>query len=148
MQSKRFLYLGILLVLAVAVAACSGKSQPSAPAEAPDIGSLSKNADGYVDISVDQLAAMLPNKDFTLVNVHIPYAGDIPQTDLEIPYDQIEQNLSQLPDKDAPIVVYCRSGAMSTVAAKKLVSLGYTNILELDGGMNAWKAAGNELVTR
>ncbi len=34
---------------------------------------------------------------------------------------------------------------MSTIAAKVLVEMGYTNVMELDGGFNAWKAAGYEL---
>jgi rhodanese-related sulfurtransferase len=37
---------------------------------------------------------------------------------------------------------------MSTEAAPILVKLGYTNIIEVDGGMQAWQAAGNELISK
>ncbi|MGQ9629074.1 MAG: rhodanese-like domain-containing protein [bacterium] len=141
------------LVLSVAVEAGEGTDCPCFKGEVTSglqvaVPEFPKNADGYADITVRELANMLTNKNFTLVNVHIPYEGEIPKTDLFIPFDLIAENLDKLPDKDSPIVLYCRSGSMSTAAAKTLTRLGYTNIMELDGGFNAWKAAGYELLNK
>jgi rhodanese-related sulfurtransferase len=144
-RNKFWLAVGVLAVVALMVAAC-GSASPEAEDSGMVSGDLVKNSDGYVDISVQQLADMLQDKDFALVNVHIPYEGEIPQTDQFIPFDEIAAYQDQLPEKDATIVLYCRSGNMSTSAARDLVELGYTNVLELDGGFNAWEAAGYELL--
>jgi len=143
-----------LVVLVLLLAGCASAGTPKSAvtpetagsAQAPtSLQALPKNSDGYADLTVQELADGLASKSFTLVNVHVPYAGELPQTDLFIPYDKIEQQANELPDKNAPIVLYCRSGAMSTAAAKALVQLGYSNIMELDGGTSAWEAAGYEL---
>ena len=100
----------------------------------------------YQNIAPEELNTLLKDKDFVFVNVHIPFEGDIADTDLSIPYNEIEQNLSQLPaDKNAKIMLYCRSGRMSAIAAEQLVSLGFTNIWNLNGGMVEWEQAGFEL---
>jgi rhodanese-related sulfurtransferase len=128
----------LLLLLVVLLAGCQSK---------PVSGETVSTAGGsYQDVTPDELNTMFKDKDFVLVNVHIPFTGNIKETDVSIPYDQIEQNLSQLPaDKNTRIVLYCRSGRMSQIAAEKLVSLGYTNIWNLKGGMVDWEQAGYKL---
>jgi rhodanese-related sulfurtransferase len=102
---------------------------------------------GYVDISLDQFVEMLKIKDFILINVHIPYEGEIPGTDLFIPYNAIDQYKEKLPrQKDTKIVLYCRTGRMSAIAAEKLVQLGYTRIFEFHGGMREWERSGRQLL--
>ena len=64
-------------------------------------------------------------------------AGHIPEAIL-IPYTQIGEKANEmLPDKDQLILVYCRSGRRSKIAAEALVELGYTNIKEF-GGIIDW----------
>ena len=79
----------------------------------------------YTDISPEELNTMLADKDFLLVNTHIPFEGDLPETDLSIPYNEIGENLRLLPaDKDAKIVLYCRSDRMSRSAAARIEQAG------------------------
>ena len=63
--------------------------------------------------------------------------GHIPNAIL-IPYTEIENKAEEmLPDKEKLILVYCRSGRRSKIAAENLVKLGYTNVKEF-GGIIDW----------
>ena len=52
---------------------------------------------------------------------------------LNIPLQQLEQVLQAVPDKYTPLYVYCRSGARSQAAQKKLYSMGYHHVTDLGG---------------
>jgi rhodanese-related sulfurtransferase len=101
----------------------------------------------WTNVDAELLASMLQKKDFTFLNVKTPYIGEIEGTDLYIPYDQVAARAADLPaDKAAPIVVYCRTGRESAIAAQTLLDLGYTDVINLEGGMTAWTASGRTLV--
>lgn len=103
----------------------------------------------YTNVETADLKRMLGNKDFFLINVHVPYAGEIAATDAFIPYNEVEKNISKFPaDKSAKIVLYCRSGHMSAMAAETLVKLDFKNIWNLEGGMIAWENAGNTILQK
>lgn len=63
---------------------------------------------------------------------HIPGAILIPE------YEIVSRAENELPDKNQLILVYCRSGRRSKIAAQALVDLGYTNVKEF-GGIIDWK---------
>ena len=83
----------------------------------------------------------------TLINVHTPNQGSIADTDLTIPFDQIEARAGELPQgRGTALAIYCMTGNMSAIAGRTLTALGYTDVLELHGGMTAWQAAGLPLI--
>ena len=127
-----------IISVAVILAACGTANPPLSKVS-------SVGAEGYKMISVGELSQALKAKDFLFINVHIPVEGNIPDTDLVIPYNEIEKQINKLPsDKNAKIILYCRSGSMGNTAAQTLVGLGYTNVSNLEGGYIAWEAAGNQ----
>ena len=139
--------LGVLVALS---GACGGGDDDGGDAnDGGQVGRTITVAGGsYTQVTPTELERMLQSKDFPLINVHIPYEGEIEGTDQHIPFDQITGRLGDLPpDKNAKVVIYCRSGNMSTQSAGELVQAGYTNVLELGGGMIAWNDTGLPLIT-
>ena len=71
----------------------------------------------------------------------IPGAVFIPRGHLE---SQVE---NKIPDRDAPVVVYCAGGTRSAFAAKTLQELGYTDVVSMAGGFGRWKNEGRAWIT-
>jgi rhodanese-related sulfurtransferase len=136
--------LALLLSAAVACGSDEAKEKVSGEAATAVVGQMVETDAGfYVNVTPQELWSMLGDKDFTLVNVYAGYEGEIEGTDLFISYDSPDEFPGE---RDSKIVVYCRSGNSSASAATTLVSLGYTDVWNLDGGMIAWAEAGYPLV--
>ena len=112
-----------------------------------DHGGAGMDAMGASDmaVGVDDFARRMAESDAFVVNVHVPDEGGIAGTDAAIPYDRVAGD-ARLPDDTAtPIVLYCQTGRMSGEAATALMDAGYADVVHLDGGMDAWVAAGRSI---
>ncbi|MBQ3110050.1 MAG: rhodanese-like domain-containing protein [Clostridia bacterium] len=88
----------------------------------------------------DAKKIMDTEKDFVILDVREQeeFAEGHIKGAILLPYTEIESKAEAvLPDKDKLILVYCRSGRRSKIAAESLVSLGYTNVKEF-GGIIDW----------
>ena len=134
---KKVTIVAVLLMAMSLLAACSSSSK--------DEGT---SGQGWDLISAQELSDMMSSEDVYLVNVHVPYEGEIPGTDATISYTEIASRVDELPTSGSPkLVIYCRSGNMSNQAARDLVAAGVTGFSELEGGYTAWQAAGLPFTT-
>lgn len=99
------------------------------------------------EVSTDEVSGKLSHKPL-LLDVrekeefrqgYIPGAISLPRGFLEI---QIED---KVPEKDTPIVAYCAGGTRSLLAGRILKELGYTNVVSMRGGFQAWKNHGHPI---
>ncbi|MGH9042203.1 MAG: rhodanese-like domain-containing protein [Acidimicrobiia bacterium] len=136
----------LLLVLAVAVtsfglAACgspdSGQSPEAQSSEADQVA-LGR-------LAPDEFATRMPGA-ATVINVHIPYEGELENTTAAIPFDKIVGDPQVPADKSSNVLLYCMTGRMSEEAGNALIGAGYTKVSHLEGGMKAWEAAGKTLI--
>ena len=99
-----------------------------------------KEKNAYQQITQEEAKRMMDTQEVIILDVREQDefdAGHIPGATL-IPYGSIEEKApSMLPDKDQLILVYCRSGRRSKIAAEALEKMGYTNIKEF-GGILDW----------
>jgi molybdopterin/thiamine biosynthesis adenylyltransferase/rhodanese-related sulfurtransferase len=72
---------------------------------------------------------------------HVPGASHVSKS-------YIEQQIEGIaPDRDQPVVLYCAGGVRSLFAARTLVDMGYTDVVSVKGGFQAWKSAGYDFAT-
>lgn len=96
----------------------------------------------YMNITAEEAKELMDTEtDYIILDVRTEdeYAGGhIPGAILIPDYEIEERAESELPDKEQLILVYCRSGRRSKLAAEALATLGYSNVREF-GGIIDWK---------
>lgn len=100
-----------------------------------------RKEEGYQKISPSEVKAQLDsNENIVILDVRTKQEykeGHIPKSIL-VPVGEISKRIENVvSDKDKKIVVYCRSGNRSKVAANNLLKMGYKNVYDL-GGINKW----------
>ena len=142
---KTFECICILIITLLIISGCSsGVNEIDESSESTTELSTEEElvVDGYTQINQTKAQKMMDEADdYIILDVrtaeefadgHIPDAVNIPNESIGE-----EDNISQLPNKDQLIFVYCRSGRRSKEASKKLAALGYTNVYEF-GGIIDW----------
>ena len=100
-----------------------------------DISNSSTGSSGSLIISGEEAKALfMANDSAVLLDVRssLEYSAGHIDGSTNIPVDQLEARLSELPDKDAVIIVYCRAGRRSVSAAEILISNNYTNVYDME----------------
>ena len=103
-------------------------------------GCAAGQGQGFRRISMNEAKKLMEQPGYVLLDVRTEeefLTGYIPGA-INIPNETIgDGDIPWLKDKDQLILVYCRSGNRSVEASKKLVKLGYTNVVEI-GGIQQW----------
>ena len=100
-----------------------------------------KEGSVYMNINAEKAKEMMENlEEFVLLDARTEeefFEGHIPGA-IVIPHDEVLKRAeAEIPEKDVPVFVYCRSGNRSKTASKALVSLGYSEVYEF-GGIIDW----------
>ncbi len=132
----------IAIAAVVALAACPHRPQPPPEQRAhpTDPARASAPAPGLVD---GPTARRLVADGARLVDVRTPqeYAEGHPPGAVNIPYDELARRAGELGGPETPVVVYCRSGRRSGIAAETLRGLGYRKVYDLQT-VTAWSQDG------
>jgi len=142
-MKRVFIILGVVVLLFVGVYTVSAVTNTPGADEntSKDVSGDSVEKAPYRKITPEEVKNMQTKKEsFVLVDVRTQEEfdeGHISGATL-VPSDEITEVAEEkLPDEDAKIVVYCRSGGRSQMVAKQLIEMGYKNVYDL-GGILDW----------
>jgi phage shock protein E len=142
---QRWSALAVVFVAVMAGCSGAGEKMTASDGKASD-GKEAASTEAFARLGPAAFAERMNNSQAAVINVHIPYEGEIENTDSFIAYDKIVGDSSLPKDKNTEILLYCRTGRMSEEAGAVLHEEGFTKVAHLEGGMKAWEAAGRKLV--
>ena len=141
---KHFRLFSLLLasVLLVSFGGCKAKEEAPLSTEAPTTKTTEMINMTYEQISQDEAKRIMDTEsDYIIIDARTQEEYDEGHIEnaILIPEYEIQEKAPELiPDKNALILVYCRSGRRSKIASEALVQLGYTNVKEF-GGIIDWE---------
>ncbi len=128
-----------LFGLTFAVSSCQNKPSTTTTTNESGVQVTSKV------LTVEEYEKAIANPDIQLVDVRTPAefsSGHIAKAiNINVMDATFTNEISKL-DKQKPVYIYCRSGARSQRAAATLMQNGFAQIIDLQGGINSWNAAG------
>lgn len=143
----RLTLVGILAVLAVGAYALAGTRRPTPTDKAVAQGAV---ATAHDTVPVADFASLLTTGEHTLIDVRTPeeYAeGHLPEATLiDVRAEDFATRIAALP-KDRAYALYCRSGGRSRQARELMARAGFTRVVDLSGGIHAWRADRREVTT-
>ncbi len=135
----------LLMILHTETPVTSGEEAPLSSVPAPE--PVTETA--YISLTAPEAHERLQQEPWQILDVRedSEYQSGHLQNSLHIPMDQLSERATQELDKTAPVLVYCRSGNRSAVAAEILINLGFDQVINLDGGIVAWQSGGYAVQT-
>lgn len=101
------------------------------------------------DVDVAAASEIVATGDSVILDVRTPEefaAGHLPDAvNIDVESADFTDRVSGL-DETEPTLVYCRTGNRSAAAADQMVELGFSDVTNLEGGIEAWSAAGGKVV--
>ena len=136
--------LALIMALGLLLGGCATAPEKSSKPMTADemVAEAKKNV---CEISVSEAKAMLDEGGYLFLDCrepaefkmgHVPGAVNIPRGLMEFKVDK------QVPDRNTPIVVYCKVGGRGCLSACTLCRMGYKNVNNMAGGWMAWEKAG------
>jgi rhodanese-related sulfurtransferase len=123
--------------LALSLAACASPAGSEHPATSGSV--VPGVAPGVVDVDA---ARKLVEAGIKVVDVRTPAefaAGHLPGA-VNVPYDEVQRRAAELGPPGSPLLLYCRSGRRSAIAADTLRKLGFDELYDLQA-YSRWAAA-------